>query len=211
MWAVVAALAVSMTAAGPANAQHRGGVWYGGQHSGGYGGSGYHGGYSGPYYGHNYGYYPHHSGLSLGFYAGSPYGYSPYSYGSYPRYNSGYSGYYYPSNYYSGPAYDGSEYVPPDVTVTRSGYYSPPTTTVAPSDNRARIHVRLPADATLWIDDEATQQAGGERDFLTPALQPGTTYQYTLKVRWMQGADPVERTMKVDVRANETSQADFMR
>jgi len=225
MWTVVAALAVWATTSGAANAQRHGGGWSGGGHQGGgwsgghqgggwsgghqgggwYGGSGWHGGYSG--YGHSYGYYPHQSGLSIGFYAGPSYGYRPYSYGSYPSYYaSGYSGYYYPS-----PAYYGDEYVPSDATITRSGYYAPSTDALAASDNRARIHVRLPADATLWVDGDATQQAGAERDFTTPPLTPGTTYQYTLKARWMQGNDPVEKTMKVDVRANETSQADFMR
>jgi len=233
MWATVAALAVWATAAGTANAQRRGGGGHGGvvYHGGGggvyHGGSGgYHNGYGGGYGGyHNggyggYGYYPH-SGFSIGIFSGG-YGYGGSGYGGYGYGGYGGSGYYpssygystyYPSTVYSND-YVPNVYVPSDATTTQSGYYVPSTApstapSAAPTDNRARIHVRLPADAALWVDGDATQQTGAERDFTTPPLDPTSTYTYTLKARWMQGNEPVERTMKVDVRANQTTPADF--
>jgi uncharacterized protein (TIGR03000 family) len=166
---------------------HVGGVHAGGVHSGGV----YHGGYyhNGNYYHHSYGYgYPY---LSLGIY-------------SYPSY--GYGGYYSPSTAY----YNGNYYIPSDST--QSNYYTPtPTPTTEAADNRARIVVRIPADAALWVDGDPTQQTGSQREFVTPPLAPGDTFTYTLKGRWMQGDQPVEKTIKVDVRANQTSVADFMR
>jgi len=240
-WATVAALTLWVGVTGTAHAQRgrwyggggSGGFYRGGgSYYGGWGGSrgyGYYprsgfsiGIYSSPYRGYGYGnggwgygspYYSSY-GYSYPSYAGSSYGYSsPYSGSSYGYSSPYYSGsaYGYPGTVYSG------DYAPvvgatyPDVTTTRSAYYAPGTTTAPLAENRARIHVRLPADAQLWVDEDATQQTGAERDFVTPPLTTGTTGTYTLKARWMQGNDPVERTMKVDVRPGETSQVDFMR
>jgi uncharacterized protein (TIGR03000 family) len=43
------------------------------------------------------------------------------------------------------------------------------------------ITVRLPADATLLIDDHTMQAAGGVRIFQTPPVLMGSHYAYTLK------------------------------
>jgi uncharacterized protein (TIGR03000 family) len=208
-WATVAALALWVGGSGTAQAQHRGGGHGGGVgHAGGVGhGDGGHGdgGRWGGYRG--YGYYPY-GGFGIGIYA-SPYRSYGYGYG-YPDYGSyGYSYPYstdtsvYPSTVYSTTQY-GPSIVPvsTDANITQSGYYTPGT------DNRARVHVRLPADAQLWVDGDPTQQTGSERDFVTPPLTSAGTY--TLKARWMQGNEPVERSMKVDVRPGQTSQVDFM-
>jgi uncharacterized protein (TIGR03000 family) len=224
-WATIAALVLWLGTVGPVNAApqrggggHGGGYHGGGYHGGGYRGSGYHGGgyYGGGYYGRGYGWGSYSRGygwgwggvaLGLGFYGGYPY-YRGYGYG-YPYYRGyGYgSAYVYPNTgYYSdyGPNVNVVPYVP-DATTTQSGYYAPAT------DNRASIRIRLPANATLWVDGDPTQQTGAERTFVSPPLTPGTTYAYTFKARWMDGNEPVEKTLKIDVRANQTSQADFTR
>jgi len=154
------------------------------------------------------------------------YGYSGYSapYGGGYGYSSGYSypaayGYssgYYPYNSGYGTAYPGTAYpgfgagtltYGQGVSGYQSSYYTPST-----SDNRARLRVRLPeANATLTIDGDPTQQTGSEREFVTPPLEPGKTFTYTIKARWMQGNEPVEKTQKVEVRANQVSQAEFSR
>jgi len=178
MWTTVAALALWVGAVDPVHAQRRGGGNYGGNSRGGgygsgYQGGGYYGGYPGS--GYNYG----RPGISIGL------GNAGYGYGSYPRYPSGYSQPYYSGGTYAYPQGYSGQYVPDVVTeapgdrTTQSGYYAPA------SDNRARLRVRVPADATVWIDGDPTQQTGPERDFLTPPLEPGT-YTYTLKGRWMQ-------------------------
>jgi len=223
-WATVAALALWVGVVDTANAQRRGGGGGWGGSRGGYGGysGGYRGGYSGGYGG--YGGYQHSGwggvGLSIGLgypsYGRGGYGYSSPYYGGYgyssPSYYGGYSyPYAYGDTYVSPSTVYPGDYVPnvvttvPDTSTTQSNYYTPS------SDNRGRIHVRLPADATLWVDGDATQQTGAERDFVTPPLEPGRSFTYTLRARWMNGSEPVERTMKVDVRGNDTAQVDFMR
>jgi len=211
MWATLVALAAWVGTATPAHAQRGGG--HGGGHSGGHvsgghagnfhSGGGYYGG--GAYHGGNYnhgGYYNRGYGsafLGLGLYSYPSYGYGGY-YGGY-----GYPSTVYNENYYVAPEAAQSLYYTPAPTAT------PTTTTLPATDNRARIMVRLPADAALWVDGEPTRQTGSEREFTTPSLTPGDTFTYTLTARWTQGNDPVEKTIKVDVRANQTSQADFMR
>jgi len=215
MWATVAALAVWVATPDLASARagHGGGGHGGGGHGGGGHGGGGHGGggfHSGGFHGGGF----HDGGFKRGFNRGGFYGgYGGfyglgYGYG-YPYYG-GYGGYYggydYPSTVY----YNDTYVVP---NTTQSLYFTPDqTTTTAVTDNRARIRVRVPSDAALWIDGQPTQQTGSAREFVTPPLDdPSTTYTYTMKARWMQGTEPVEKTMKVDVRANQTSVADFMR
>jgi uncharacterized protein (TIGR03000 family) len=84
----------------------------------------------------------------------------------------------------------------------------PPADPVATA-NMARVHVRVPADALLWFDGTPTTQRGPERDFTTPELNPEKTYTYEVKARWMQDGQPLERTLKVEVRANKTALVDF--
>jgi uncharacterized protein (TIGR03000 family) len=43
------------------------------------------------------------------------------------------------------------------------------------------ITIRLPADATLFIDEHQTKETGTERTFRTPPLQEGRHYAYVLK------------------------------
>jgi uncharacterized protein (TIGR03000 family) len=78
-----------------------------------------------------------------------------------------------------------------------------------PGDNRAHIHVLLPAAARLWVNGTAMTQTGAERDFTTPALIPGQTYRYEIKARWVRHGNPVERTLEVQVLPNRTTVVDF--
>ena len=43
------------------------------------------------------------------------------------------------------------------------------------------ITIRLPADATLFIDEHLTKETGTERTFRTPPLSEGRSYAYILK------------------------------
>jgi len=157
-----------------------------GGHAGGYHGGGYHGGgYYGGYH-HSYGY-----GIGIGLYPA--YGYS-YGY-SYPRYSVA-------PAYYAPVVDPGASAI-----ITRQSYSFSPQPP-AP-DNKAHIHVILPADAALWFEGAATTKTGLERDFVSPELDQDRTYTYELKARWMQGGVPVEKVLQVKVRRNTTSIADF--
>jgi uncharacterized protein (TIGR03000 family) len=87
---------------------------------------------------------------------------------------------------------------------------TPPVPEPPPSSNRCHIHVVLPSHATLWFGNEATDRAGAIRDFLSPELSPGKTYNYTLKARWVQDGRAVEQTRHIKVRANELATVNFM-
>jgi uncharacterized protein (TIGR03000 family) len=193
------ALAASFLMTEPALAGHGGGGHGGGGHGGGgHGGGGHGGGHSfGGHHGVGFGGFS--SGFGYGFYSG----YSPYPvYGTAaPATAASAWGYNpYPVN---GASIVGSE---APTFIRQSNYYTPPEPV---ADNRACIHVRLPADALLWFDGEPTTCTGTERDYVTPELPSDKTYTYKVKVRWMQGGQPVERAHEVKVRRNETTTADF--
>jgi uncharacterized protein (TIGR03000 family) len=65
----------------------------------------------------------------------------------------------------------------------------------------AKVTVKVPADARLWVDQVECPLTSGERTFDTPALQPGQTYFYTLKMQ-RQGAQSAE-TQRVVMRAGQ--------
>lgn len=46
---------------------------------------------------------------------------------------------------------------------------------------KARVTVRLPADARLFVDNVVCPLTSDVRSFVTPALQPGQKYYYTIR------------------------------
>jgi uncharacterized protein (TIGR03000 family) len=208
------ALAVAaLLASGPAaSAQHHGGgrsggAYYGGSHGGhpggGYGGHpgggyGYHGGYN--HYGYGgYG-YPFGGfglGLSFGNFGGGYYGNGGY-------YDGG-SGYY---SYYNDPAF---------ATPAYSGFQSQsayaPNAPYAPpglASTQARVLVRVPDGASLWVDDYQSQQTGPVRNLTTPAtLEPGKPYHYTLKAQWTQDGQTVTHERRVTFQAGQQIAVDL--
>jgi uncharacterized protein (TIGR03000 family) len=73
----------------------------------------------------------------------------------------------------------------------------------------AMIVVRLPAEAKLTVDGSATQSTDRVRTFVSPPLQPGTDYHYTLRAEVTRDGKTVERTRDVNVRAGQTSEVNF--
>ena len=209
---------------------YRGGAGgYNGAYRGGYGG--YRGGYGG--YG-GYGYRPGVScGIGLGTGLGIGYGLGNYGRGGY---GYGGSGYGYSSGY--APTYGGYYYAP-STTYVPSTVYVEPSTTYAPSatyvdegypqvagapadssrdslyyapepvDNTARLRILVPAGAKVWVGGQETAQSGQEREFGSPPLTPGKSYTYEVKAQWMENGQPVEKTRKVKVMANQTTTVDF--
>jgi uncharacterized protein (TIGR03000 family) len=118
-------------------------------------------------------------------------------------YGGGYGGY--------GPGYmPGYAYSPNAVTDTTSFYYQPGTQMAAAVDpNAAVIEVRVPPNAQVSFDGDATAQTGPNRLFSSPSLDRGQAYHYTVKARWTQNGQPVERTRRVEVRAGQSTIVDF--
>lgn len=69
----------------------------------------------------------------------------------------------------------------------------------------AKVIVNLPADARLTIEGEPTHATSDERTFVTPPLQRGKTYHYTLKAEIDRKGETVKTSKDVEVRGGETS------
>lgn len=69
----------------------------------------------------------------------------------------------------------------------------------------ATIFVQLPADAKLFIDNEATTSTGGSRFFQSPVLNADKEYHYTLKAEVVRDGKPVKAEQVVTVKAGETT------
>jgi uncharacterized protein (TIGR03000 family) len=78
----------------------------------------------------------------------------------------------------------------------------------APS-NEATLIVNLPADAALTIDGEATTSTSAQRVFVTPALEEGKEYEYTLKAKVERDGKVQVATAKVTIRPGQTSQVEL--
>jgi len=70
----------------------------------------------------------------------------------------------------------------------------------------ATIIVNLPADATLTVDGTATTSTSARRVLVSPELQPGQGYQYTLKAQVMRDGKPVVMEKKVALNAGQTTE-----
>jgi uncharacterized protein (TIGR03000 family) len=67
----------------------------------------------------------------------------------------------------------------------------------------ATLVVSLPADAKLTIDDTATISNSASRVFVTPALETGKEFRYTLKAAIVRDGQSLTTTKLVTVRAGE--------
>jgi uncharacterized protein (TIGR03000 family) len=117
------------------------------------------------------------------------YGYTP---GAYD--NSGPTYRYRPS--YSYTAY---RYVAPSRWVGTM----PPQPASRQDDRTVHIQLRVPPDAKVWFDGEATTQRGEVRNFQSPSLDPAKQYSYEIRATWQQDGRPIEHTRRVRVRAGD--------
>lgn len=71
----------------------------------------------------------------------------------------------------------------------------------APVAGCARLSIEVPANAVVWLEDKPTAQTGASRQFVSPQLDPGVTYTYTVKARWIEGGRQLEQVQHVPVQA----------
>ena len=76
-------------------------------------------------------------------------------------------------------------------------------------DASAIIVVDLPADALLKVDDTATTSTTSNRVFVTPPLESGKSYQYTLTAEVTQDGVLQTVTRQVTVRAGEETRVNL--
>jgi uncharacterized protein (TIGR03000 family) len=138
-------------------------------------------------------------------------------------YSSGYEAY--PGYYSANSAY---QVIPAVVSSAPQAYVSPAYTpqatakvaektadigfvsTEIPSDNTCLLNLHVPADAQVFFGQASAEgQVGSRRQFRSPQLEPGSTYRYQLRARWMQNGQWVEKTRTLDVHANDVVNVDF--
>jgi len=73
----------------------------------------------------------------------------------------------------------------------------------------AMLYVSLPADAKLLIDNAATTSTSANRVLVSPALNPGQEYQYTLKAEMVRDGKTVAETRRITVKAGQETHVDF--
>jgi uncharacterized protein (TIGR03000 family) len=74
----------------------------------------------------------------------------------------------------------------------------------------ARITVRLPEKASLYVDDVlCPQKDTAERSFETPTLDPGKTYHYTLRVELVRDGRTLKEDRRIDMKAGKKIDVDF--
>jgi uncharacterized protein (TIGR03000 family) len=73
----------------------------------------------------------------------------------------------------------------------------------------ARIVVRLPADATLFVENIRLPQSGATRTLDTPPLEAGHVYYYDLRAEVLRDGKTLRVTKKVSFMAGETAKVDF--
>jgi len=207
---------------------------YGGGHYGGYG-SGY-GGYGVNRFPGSYGgYYPgyHYGGYNSGYGYRYPGSYGSYyqapgiGYGSLGNYSTyqqyavpqyGYTQQYAVPQYgytqqYVAPQYGSQQYAVPQAGYAQQDTAVPATGTTqslyTPSGTATRLTVRLPAEAQLWVDNFQPTLTGTVRVLMTPPLQPGQTYHYTVKAQWDDNGRPVLQERVVNFQAGGDVTVDF--
>ena len=75
--------------------------------------------------------------------------------------------------------------------------------------DRATITVKLPADATLYVDDRKSPSKEPVRSFATPPLPNGREFAYVIKAEVTRNGQPETLTQKVPFRAGERVVVDF--
>ena len=88
-------------------------------------------------------------------------------------------------------------------------YAAPPVATVLSTAAPASLLVRLPAAASLRIDDTPTDSATDRRLFHTPPLVIGKEYEYTLTAKLNVEGDLKTLVRKVKVRGGEQTLVTF--
>ena len=69
----------------------------------------------------------------------------------------------------------------------------------------ATIDVTLPADAQLTIDGQRTVSTSSHRRFITPALEAGKTFQYTLSAKFVREGKTISVDQEVLVRSGHVT------
>jgi uncharacterized protein (TIGR03000 family) len=76
--------------------------------------------------------------------------------------------------------------------------------------NEARVLVVVPPDANVLIEGKETRQRGVERLFISPPLEQGHKYTYTIRATWTENGKEMSRDKTVNVEPGRMAMANFM-
>jgi len=74
---------------------------------------------------------------------------------------------------------------------------------------QATVIVQLPAEASLYVDGQLSKLTSDNRTLISPVLQTGQDYVYTLKAEVMRDGKPVTASKEILVRAGGTTRVRF--
>jgi uncharacterized protein (TIGR03000 family) len=74
---------------------------------------------------------------------------------------------------------------------------------------RAKLLIKLPANAKLFIDDMPVKTALGVQLLDTPALEPDKVYFYTVRIEVMRDSQPLSETRRILIRAGQVARLEF--
>ncbi len=80
---------------------------------------------------------------------------------------------------------------------------------VSVPSNRARVVVRAPADARLWVDQVECPIPGTVRSFDTPDLNPERTYSYTIRVAFQRNGQRIDESRRIPLIPGQVAEVDF--
>jgi uncharacterized protein (TIGR03000 family) len=86
---------------------------------------------------------------------------------------------------------------------------APPAAPAPAAEARATITVKVPAGATLYVDNTRNPATDPVRRFTTPPLPAGREFAYLLRVEVMRNGQPEQLIQKVSFRAGEHTEVDF--
>jgi len=67
----------------------------------------------------------------------------------------------------------------------------------------ARLSLNVPANSIVWLEDQPMRQTGPVREYISPPLEPGVSYTYTIRARWIEGNQQLEQVQSVPVMAGQ--------
>jgi uncharacterized protein (TIGR03000 family) len=72
------------------------------------------------------------------------------------------------------------------------------------------ITLRVPEDAEVWIRGKKMDEKGTERRFNLSSLEPGTTYDYDIRVDWTANGRKMSDTSRLNVRAGDQQSISYI-
>jgi len=99
----------------------------------------------------------------------------------------------------------------PPVGSSSSSSASPSAPSVAvPASAAARLEVKLPVNARLWIEGKEIEKLSTSFSLTSPPLETGYNYTYHLRIQWTDNGVQVTRERAVPIHAGESVTIDFM-